>query len=191
MNNAGTLLCASSHSHNGDRGQVRVFELSGSTWSQVAEFEGSDSDDLLGFNTMGVDMTNDGSRIAMAASNAPTNGIVQVFDDEVVVGENGMEIDTFDWDLDFLLNETEIAFSEDADTSEVVLHYNISIRDTLIRAFEADCVTPIPSNVTTLTSQSVQTSPTHANFTVFVDLKQDTIKGSGVWTDVVSFLAGG
>lgn len=140
VNNDGSLLCASSHSHNGNRGQVRVFEFSGS-WTQVAEFEGSDSGDLLGFNNMGVDMTTDGSRIAMAASHAQTNGIVQVFDDgytpaptaspapshspslgpsDSVIEEDGMMVETFDWDIFPLPDDTQVVFSEDADTSEVV-----------------------------------------------------------------------
>lgn len=64
------------------------------------------------------------------------------------------------------------------------LHYNISLRDTLIQAFQDDCVTPIPSNVTTLTSSITNTSLTHGDFAVFVDIKQDLVKESAIWEDL-------
>ena len=90
----------------------------------------------------------------------------------------------FDWDITRVGN-ADVAFSEDAETSEIKLHYNISVRDTMIQALESDCVTPIPPNVASLTFEMNKTSVTHANFTVNVDIKQEAIsKYPAVWTDV-------
>jgi hypothetical protein len=132
VNDVGTLLSASSYTHNDNRGQVRVFELVSNTWVQKAEFEGDQSGDQLGFNTMGVDMTKDGSRLAMSSSRAQANGNVQVFkEDGVIVAPEGDNmVSTFDWDIEFLPNATEIAFSEDADTSELVRQYFVAILHT-------------------------------------------------------------
>lgn len=128
----GNIFSASSSAHNGDRGQVRVFELSGGTWNSIAEFEGNNAGDLLGFNNMGVTMTPNGERLAMAAIHAQTNGIVQVFDNtftpapsaapslapsasaaptHIVIAEDGMDDIQFSWDLEALPDLTEIAFS--------------------------------------------------------------------------------
>ena len=197
VNSDGTRFCASSYAHNSDRGQVQVFDLSGGLWTSIAEFEGDASGDLLGFNNMGVSMTTTGQRLVMAAIGAQTNGIVQVFDSFTLapslapsaspaptVAKN-LNMTKFDWDIFALPDLTEIELSEDAETSEIILHYNISIRDTKIQAFESDCVTPIPDNVTSLTSESITTSTTHTNFSIAVDIHQDTIMDyPSVWTDV-------
>jgi len=91
-------------------------------------------------------------------------------------------VDRFDWDLDRVGN-VEVEFSN-ADVSEIKLHYNISIRDTEIRAFEVDCTTPLLPTVTTLSSETVIVSPTHADFTVNVDIAQDNVTASPIWSDV-------
>lgn len=122
VNSEGTRFSASSYKHDGDRGQVKVFGLDGGAFSQKAVFVGSESGDWLGYNTMGVAMTREGSRIAMASSHSETNGKVQVFEEEPIVISDDYEnqITKFDWDIEFLLPQTEFTFSEKADTSEVV-----------------------------------------------------------------------
>ena len=117
VNSGGTRLSASSYKHNENRGQVKVFYLVDGTWSLKAEFEGEESGDWLGYNTMGVAMTREGSRIAMASSHSETNGNVQVFYEEP---EFENQLTKFDWDIDFLDSLTQVAFTEEADTSEVV-----------------------------------------------------------------------
>jgi len=200
----GTRFCASSYSHNSDRGQVQLFELSSGTWTSVAEWQGDEPGDLLGFNNMGVTMTPNGERLAMAGIHAQTYGTVQVFDDtftpspslapslapsaspaptEEDIDVMVIDMTAFDWQLDYI-GHAKLEFSQHSDTSEIKLHYNISIRDTKIQAYEYDCITPIPANVTTLTSETNITSTTNANFTVAIDIQQDTILSSPIWTDV-------
>ena len=187
----GTLFCAFSAYHNLNHGQVRVLELSGSSWTTIGEFEGDNEGDLLGFNNMAVTLTDDGTRIAMASIHAQTNGIVQVFDGSViaapsqapsgVIQDNNMNIGTFDWDIE-RVGDVEIVFSEEADASEIKLHYNISLRETKIEALEADCSTPIPPNVTTLTSSIIPTSSSYGNFTVtdYPGVLTDVATGEGL-----------
>jgi hypothetical protein len=185
VNSEGTRFSASSYKHDGDRGQVKVFGLDGGAFSQKAVFVGSESGDWLGYNTMGVAMTREGSRIAMASSHSETNGKVQVFEEEPIVISDDYEnqITKFDWDIEFLLPQTEFTFSEKADTSEVKLFYNVSLRETIITAYEIDCSTPIPTNVTELSSTLTATSTMYADLEVFVDIKQDTVTESTIWED--------
>lgn len=150
-------------------------------------------------------MTPNGERIAMGAINAQTNGIVQVFDstftsmpslapslapssfptdEPIIITEDGQLDTTFMWDIEFFPEQTEIGFSEEVDTSEIILHYNISLRDTTIAAFESDCITPIPSNVTSLSSAVVPTGVMSGNFSIYVDIQQENVLESNVWTDI-------
>mmetsp|Transcript_13681 Transcript_13681/g.24772 ORF Transcript_13681/g.24772 Transcript_13681/m.24772 type:complete len:483 (-) Transcript_13681:107-1555(-) len=185
VNSEGTRFSASSYKHDGDRGQVKVFGLDGGAFSQIAVFLGSESGDWLGYNTMGVAMAREGSRIAMTSSHSETNGKVQVFQEEPIVISDDYEnqITKFDWDIEFLLPQTEFTFSEEADTSEVKLFYNISLREIIITAYEIDCSTPIPTNVTELSSTRTATSTMYAELEVFVDIKQDTVTESTIWED--------
>jgi hypothetical protein len=95
-----------------------------------------------------------------------------------------IDVEQFEWDIE-PARTAEVSLTEASNTTEIKLFYNISIRDTKIQAFESDCTTPIPSIVTTLSSETVITSPTHANFTIRVDIAQKNIMNyPGVWMDV-------
>jgi hypothetical protein len=88
----------------------------------------------------------------------------------------------FQWDIARVGN-AEVAFSEDASSSEIVIHYNISHRNTRIQVFKDDCTTEVNSSAIELTSQLALTSTTHGNFTVNVDIKQEGVLGSSIWND--------
>lgn len=91
-----------------------------------------------------------------------------------------IDVPQFSWDI-FRVGPAEISLD---DSSEIKLHYNISNRDTLIQAFEGDCRTTVPSSVLVLSSDTIVTSSTHANFTLVVDVVKENITSySGVWTD--------
>jgi hypothetical protein len=195
----GSLFCSASvSSYNGDRGQLRVFDLSsGSPATELAEFEG-----LVGDKLFSAAMTSSGSRLVLGSVGSQVNGIVQVFDDgftpapslspslapsassaptiETPANDN---LTPFDWDLEPQPDLTSFTFSEDADTSEIQLFYNISLRNTTIQAFESDCTTPIPDNVTSLDSRITNTSLTHGSFVIDVNIQQDTVTESPIWSD--------
>ncbi len=65
-------------------------------------------------------MTPDGSRIALGSLGL-TEGIAQVFEPATTPPPTSPnEPGQFDWDLEYLPADTQIIFSEDADTSELV-----------------------------------------------------------------------
>jgi WD40 repeat protein len=193
LNDDGTTMVAScSSTYNSNGGQVRVFDLSSSPAAVVGVFDGDSGDQITS-----IALSTGSSRFATGSIGADTNGIVQVFDSFTLAPslapsaspaptvDNNLNMTKFDWDIFALPDLTEIELSEDAETSEIILHYNISIRDTKIQAFESDCETPIPDSVTSLTSESITTSTTHTNFSIAVDIHQDTIMDyPSVWTDV-------
>jgi hypothetical protein len=94
-----------------------------------------------------------------------------------------IDVDRFDWDIE-RDGPAEIAFSDESDT-EIRLRYNISIRDTLVRAFEIDCSTPVPETVAALKSKRSIKSPKHADLEVDIDFAQNNVTAyPGIWTDV-------
>lgn len=179
----GDQFVVSSVGHNEARGQVLIFRLSGTTWSRVAEFEGLSAGDRLGGTmNMGVAMTDDGSLLAAASITAQTNGIVQVFDDISTLSPSAIVADPeqFQWDI-ARVGSVQLSFTEEAGTSEIVLSYNISLRNYKIQVFEDDCVTPAPPDVTNVTSELIIATTTHGDLSVNVDLKQDAIINSDLW----------
>lgn len=194
-NNGHQFVAASSDALDG-RGQILLFQLSGTTWNRTAvEFVGAVAGDHLAFNTMGVALTDDGKYLAAGSVHAQTNGIVQVFEalstpppSQAPTPEPTQALnilpdpEKFQWDIARVGN-AEVAFSEDASSSEIIIHYNISIRNTRIQAFKDDCTTEVNSSVIELTSEFAPTSTTHGNFTVNVDIKQEGVLGSSIWND--------
>lgn len=65
----GRRLAIGSHRENGSRGAVRVYELTGSAWTQVG---GALSEATLGQFGFSVSLSTDGSRIAIGAPNSGT-----------------------------------------------------------------------------------------------------------------------
>jgi len=183
------FLSASNPAYNGERGQVKVYELSSGTWTKVAEFLGDANDELTS-----AAMTPDGSQIAMGSVNAK---IAQVFETvptpaptpspvstTPVPTLNVIEPGTFDWDIEYLPNATQIIFSENATGSELELHYNISIRSHRITAYQDDCTTEIPDSVTSVISSSTNVTDTHADLEVLLDIQQETVTNSPIWTSL-------
>ena len=68
------FLSASNPAFNSDGGQVKVYELSSGTWTEVAEFLGAANDELTS-----AAMTADGSRIALGSVSASTKVFVELF----------------------------------------------------------------------------------------------------------------
>lgn len=207
----GRQFVAASSNALDERGQILLFRLTGDTWSRTAaEFVGAAPGDHLAHNSMGVDLTDDGTYLAAGSVHAQINGIVQVF--EALSTPSPSQAPTpqpsqapllspsfapfassspvnivpdpeqFQWDIARVGN-AEVAFSEDASSSEIIIHYNISLRDTRIQVFKDDCTTEVNSSVIELTSGLVPTSTTHGNFTVNVDIKQEGVLGSSIWND--------
>jgi hypothetical protein len=74
-----------------------------------------------------------------------------------------------------------LSFTGEAGTSEIILSYNISLRDYKIQIFADDCVTPAPSDVISVTSDLTIATTTHGDLSVNVDLEQDAIINSTLW----------
>jgi hypothetical protein len=89
----------------------------------------------------------------------------------------------FQWDI-ARVGTVDLAFTEESGTMEIVLSYNVSLRDTKIQVLEEDCLTPVPENVTSLTSSLVIATTTHGDLSVNVDIKQDAILDSGIWNNL-------
>jgi hypothetical protein len=193
---------------------MRVFKLTSGSWAEEYEFEGSTEKGRLGGGILGVTMTGDGSALATGSTRAATNGLVEAFHfgwssqpsespsaaptlsgapsaapsvsnapsqkTSVVSTQN-----KFAWDL-VRLGDAAVAFSADASESEIVLNYNISIRETNIQVFQFDCNTIVPPEEVSLNGTISEFSPvstTHQNLTIRVDIKQDAVIGSGIWSD--------
>ena len=111
---------------------------------------------------------------AQAPSAAPSTSLSPTFT---------IDVDRFDWDIE-RDGLAEIAFSDESDT-EIKLRYNISIRDSVVRAFEIDCFTPVPDTVAALKTKRTIKSPKHADLEVDIDFAQNNVTSyPGVWTDV-------
>ena len=75
----GTRMAASSINWGSSRGYVKVFNLSGSTWSQIgSNLSGANANDVLGFS---VSMNSDGTRVATGAPGHNNVGKVQIFEE--------------------------------------------------------------------------------------------------------------
>lgn len=95
-----------------------------------------------------------------------------------------IDVPQFSWFIDRVGNATFSLDESSPASSEIQLHYNISIRDTQIQAFEGDdCSTPLPSYIATLDSVTTITSPSFANFTLILDLHANVTNYPAVWTD--------
>lgn len=94
-----------------------------------------------------------------------------------------VEMDKFEWDIERIGN-ARLSFSEEFDMGEIMLDYNISLRDVAIQLYEVDCNTTVPSTVVTATGAVTQTSLRHANLTVSVDVVQENVTSSPIWSDV-------
>ena len=82
ISSSGLRVAITSFYHNAQRGQLRVFDLVGGTWTLLSEVQGEASGDRLGFGNFGLSMTSDGSRLAVGslAGVDSSEGLVQVFD---------------------------------------------------------------------------------------------------------------
>lgn len=92
-------------------------------------------------------------------------------------------LNKFDWDLE-RTGTSRLAFTEELDTAEISLDYNISLRDPSISLFETDCSTPVDETVATAIGGVAQTSLKHANLTVNIDVIQENITSSPIWSNL-------
>lgn len=92
-----------------------------------------------------------------------------------------VEMGKFEWDLT-RVGTAQISFSEDVNKGEIILDYNISLRDFSISLFEEDCSTQVPSSVVTANGSITKTSSRHGTLTVSLDIIQDTVMGSSIWS---------
>lgn len=92
-------------------------------------------------------------------------------------------LNKFDWDLD-RIGTSRLAFTEELDTAEISLDYNISLRNFNISLHEIDCTTPVDETVATASGSVVQTSLRHANLTVSIDVIQENVTSSPIWSNV-------
>ena len=107
-----------------------------------------------------------------STSNAPSMGTILP---TVTLGK-------FDWDIESL-GAPIVLFNSATDQEEITLSYNISLREAIVEIFEQDCVTAVPSTVVNATQSTTIVSSTHGLLEVGLDIKQDSVVGSGIWTD--------
>jgi hypothetical protein len=149
----------------------------------------------------------EGPSLAPPSANS-TNGVVQVIDavpipapsetliqastlaPSLVPSEGSIlfsaaipETEQFQWDI-ARVGTADLTFIEDSGNMEIVLSYNISRHETKIQVLEEDCLTQVPENVTSLTSDLVITTTTHGDLSVNVDIKLDAILDSAIWNDL-------
>jgi len=93
----------------------------------------------------------------------------------------GADLNKFSWTIE-RVGGAIVAF-EDESSPEVQLQYNISRRDTRVVVYEVDCLTEVPSNIVAASQSLSPTSPSHGMLTVDLDIKQDSIKSSPIWTE--------
>lgn len=94
-----------------------------------------------------------------------------------------VELSKFEWDLD-RVGTVRLAFTEEYDYGEIMLDYNISLRDVDVQLFEIDCSTPVSPTVATASGIATQTSYRHASLTVNVDVIQENVTSSPIWNAV-------
>jgi hypothetical protein len=76
LSNDGTIVAIGAPNNGGVKGQVRVYKLSGSTWSQL----GTDIDGTEGYSGYSVSLNNDGTILAVGAPDAATyRGVATVY----------------------------------------------------------------------------------------------------------------
>mmetsp|Transcript_16871 Transcript_16871/g.25522 ORF Transcript_16871/g.25522 Transcript_16871/m.25522 type:complete len:469 (-) Transcript_16871:139-1545(-) len=91
-------------------------------------------------------------------------------------------LDKFSWDLERIGNAT-IVFDESTSDQEILLTYNASLRTTVVTVFDEDCNVAIGPDVIGISQETTITSPTHGLLEVFLDLKEDAIIDSLIWSD--------
>jgi hypothetical protein len=76
----GSRLAASSYIHDGSRGHLRLFDLTGGSWVQYgSDIDGENSADRFGNGIFSVTLTGDGSRVASGSTLYGDAGRVRVF----------------------------------------------------------------------------------------------------------------
>jgi hypothetical protein len=93
-----------------------------------------------------------------------------------------MDMGKFGWDLDAPFNVT-IAFDGDSEEEEIKLSYNISLRTAIVTILDKDCNNTIGLSIVDVTHETDITSATHGALDVTLDVKQDTVVGSPIWTN--------
>lgn len=74
-----------------------------------------------------------------------------------------------------------VHFNHDSDFEEINLTYNISLRESTVQVFEEDCITSVPTSVVGVSTSTTIMSPTHGLLEVDLNIRQETVVGSGVW----------
>jgi hypothetical protein len=95
--------------------------------------------------------------------------------------ENGGPSDSTGWDI-FKLQNATIAFDDESKTEEIKMYFNVSDRARQITVFESDCRTPVSSTVISATGDFVIRSEAHGDLTVSLDIKEETIADSPIWS---------
>eukprot|EP00978_Attheya_sp_CCMP212_P032821 scaffold129780_cov53-Attheya_sp.AAC.2 len=85
------------------------------------------------------------------------------------------------WDILKLKNAT-IAFNDESKSDEIKMFFNISNRNTRITVFEADCRSAVDSSVVEVIHSFVSGSETHGNLTVSLDMKEEFVMQSPIWS---------
>jgi hypothetical protein len=96
-----------------------------------------------------------------------------------------VKLSKFDWDLERVGNATA-SFSDGSATEEITLNYNISNRRSVVTVFDESCTIPVPESVIGVASESTIETSTHSNLEVSLDVKQDAVVGSVVWSNGAS-----
>ena len=87
----------------------------------------------------------------------------------------------FDWDLE-RIGDAVVSFSGLTSDAEITLNYNISNRLPVITVWDKNCFASVLPSTVGVTSQITIESPTHSNLEVSLNVKQDTIVGSALWS---------
>jgi hypothetical protein len=93
-----------------------------------------------------------------------------------------VKLSKFDWDLERVGNATAV-FSDGSNTEEITLNYNISNRLFTLNVFDESCTIPVLDNVVGITGNATVVTSTHSNLKVSLDVKQEGVIGSVVWSN--------
>ena len=91
----------------------------------------------------------------------------------------------FDWDLE-RFGPVTVVFTQESKDEEIMLTYNISHRTAIIEIFDVECENSVGTEYVTVTQHTTIVSPTHSELSVTLDIKQDKVANSIIWSNGVT-----
>jgi hypothetical protein len=91
----------------------------------------------------------------------------------------------FNWDLE-RSGPVTVVFTQESEDEEIMLTYNISHRTAIIEIFDVECENSVGTEYVNVTQHTTIVSPTHSELSVTLDIKQDKVANSSIWSDGVT-----